>query len=305
MCAEPIRERKGNSAKNSRDLTWPPVPEALPHPVVDNHTHFDIRDGSVEFSIRARLDQAAAVGVPRAVQIGCDLDSARWTAQMVEGFPELVAGVAIHPNEAPLHARGHDHAGRPLVSLDEALHEIEALLGSTPKMRVVGETGLDYFRTSRKDAAALAAQADSFRAHIALAKKHGLALQIHDRDAHADVLRILREEGAPERTVFHCYSGDAEMARECVEAGYFLSFAGTVTFKSARDLREAVVVTPLAQMLVETDAPYLTPEPFRGRPNASYLVPHTLRLLADLKDVPLEHACREIEATSERVYGAW
>ena len=176
------------------------------------------------------------------------------------------------------------------------------MLASHPRVRVIGETGLDYFRTGPEG---VAAQQDSFRWHIDLAKRSGKALQVHDRDAHADVLRILAEEGAPERTVLHCFSGDLVMARECVELGYFLSFSGTVTFKNAQDVRNALSVTPMDNLLVETDAPFLTPVPHRGATNAPYLVPLTVRAMAGVLNVDVPALCTAVAANSERVYGSW
>lgn len=283
----------------------PPLPEPLPVPVVDNHTHLDIgrRDGAAtddatagDATLRDLLDAATSVGVPRAVQIGCDLESARWTVGAVEEHPELVGGVAIHPNEAPVLAR----AG----TLDDALAEIEAL-AAHPRVRVVGETGLDWFRTDPRDDAASRAQHASFRAHIEMAKRLDLALQVHDRDAHDDVLAVLAEVGAPERTVLHCFSGDAAMAAECSRRGYYLSFAGTVTFKNAGGLRDALALVGPERVMVETDAPFLTPAPHRGRPNAGYLVPHTVRVMAEVLDVGLEAMCHRLRETTESVYGDW
>ena len=278
----------------------PPLPEPLPSPVVDNHTHLDIRigqDGPPPASaVCELLDAATSVGVPRSVQIGCEPASARWTVEAVDAHPELVGGVAIHPNEAPVLAR----AG----TLDDALAEIEAL-AAHPRIRVVGETGLDWYRTDAGDPAAADAQHASFRAHIEIAKRQGLALQIHDRDAHDDVLAVLADVGAPDRTVLHCFSGDAAMAAECVRRGYVLSFAGTVTFKNADGLRAALRVAGPDRVLVETDAPFLTPTPYRGRPNASYLVPHTVRVMAEVLDVGLERLCASIARTTEQVYGTW
>ncbi|MDF8266526.1 TatD family hydrolase [Luteipulveratus flavus] len=272
----------------------PAAPDRLPLAVVDNHTHLDIaRDGGPLPDVRQVIDEAVAVGVDRMVQIGCDLDGARFTAKVVDEHPELLGGVAIHPNEAP---RLHD-AGR----LQEAWDEIEQI-ASHPRIRVIGETGLDYFRTGPEG---VAAQQDSFRWHIDLAKRSGKALQIHDRDSHEDVLRILSEEGAPDQTVLHCFSGDIEMARECIQRGYFLSFAGTVTFKNARSLRNALSITPLEQVLVETDAPYLTPSPHRGATNAPYLVPLTVRAMAGVLNVDVPSLCRAISDNSERVFGPW
>jgi TatD DNase family protein len=279
-------------------VSWPPAPEPLPLPVVDDHCHLDIpassRDEAVEErSLDEALAAAAAVNVPRAVQVGYDVESSRWSVEAAASYPQLVAGVALHPNEAPrLAAKG---------GLDEAFAVIEAL-AAHPRVRVVGETGLDTFRTGPDGAAA---QEESFRRHIDLAKRTGKVLQIHDRDAHADVLRILAEEGAPERTVLHCFSGDAAMAHECVRRGYVVSVAGTVTFTNARALRQAVQVTPLDLLQVETDAPYLTPAPHRGRPNAGYLVPLTVRAIAETKGCGLEELCAALATTAERLYGPW
>ena len=272
----------------------PPAPDPLPIPVVDNHCHLDIsRDDSDLPDIQAVIDAATAVGVPRMVQIGCDLPGARFTVEVIDRYAALLGGVALHPNEAPnLHELGE---------LDSAKAEIE-LLASHPRVRVIGETGLDYFRTGPEG---IAAQQDSFRWHIDLAKRTGKVLQIHDRDAHEDVLRILAEEGAPDTTVLHCFSGDMAMARECVERGYLLSFAGTVTFKNARDLRNALSVIPLDNLLVETDAPYLTPAPHRGATNAPYLVPLTVRAMAGVLNVDVPSLCTALAASSDRVYGPW
>jgi TatD DNase family protein len=264
----------------------PPPPEPLAVPVLDSHTHLDIVGGDLAAGITA----ARAVGVDRLVQVGVDVDSSRWGASLAEREPAVLATVALHPNEAPR-----------IKSLDEALRVIEGL-ARHERVRGIGETGLDTFRTGE---AGRAAQERSFRAHVQLAKDTGKALVIHDRDAHADVLRVLDEEGAPDTVVLHCFSGDESFAVECVKRGYVLSFAGTVTFKNAARLREAARVTPLDQILVETDAPYLTPMPYRGRPNASYLVPLTVRALAAAKEVDLDELCAAISATGGRVFGTW
>ncbi|WP_084253061.1 TatD family hydrolase [Devriesea agamarum] len=300
--APPRKRDEVDTRRRSRDRSWPDLPDGLPSPVVDNHCHLDFSDGEHALDVEEQIHRAAEVGVERIITIGCELDSARWTAELLAREPRLSGGVAIHPNDAVLHVRGTDRHGREAVSLDEAIAEIAGLLRG-PGMVVVGETGLDWFRTSRRDEAARAAQFESFRAHIALAKELDLPMQIHDRDAHRDVLDVLASDGAPELTVFHCFSGDAEMARECVEHGYYLSFAGTVTFSNASDLREALALTPLDRVLVETDAPFLTPVPYRGRPNASYLVPLTMRMIADVKGVDLETACRVVRANTRAVYG--
>src|SRR6478609_3652338 len=247
-------------------MTRPPAPEPLPHPVVDNHCHLDIARGDEDaLPVLEALSAAAAVGVTRIVQIGCDLPGARWAVEAAATYDALVAGVALHPNEVPR-----------LPSLDDAMAEIEALAGAHDRVRAVGETGLDHFRTGEEGRAV---QEESFRRHIDLAKRLDKTLVIHDRDAHEDVLRVLDSEGAPERWVMHCFSGDADFARACLDRGAYLSFAGTVTFKNAGYLREALAITPRERVLVETDAPYLTPHPHRGRTNASYLVPLTLRTM--------------------------
>lgn len=279
-----------------RDRERPPAPDPLPHPVVDNHCHLDIADGdwvSTEEAIAA----AAAVGVPRIVQIGCDLPGARWAVAAAAEHDALVAGVALHPNEAPrLAATGE---------LDAAIEEIERLATAHDKVRAVGETGLDRFRHAQSGTGeeGWAAQEESFRRHIDLAKRLDKTLVIHDREAHDDVLRVLDEEGAPERWVMHCFSGDDAFARRCLDRGAHLSFAGTVTFKNAAPLRNALAVTPRDRVLVETDAPYLTPTPHRGRPNASYLVPLTVRAMADVLGSDLEELCRAIDANTEAAFG--
>lgn len=272
----------------------PPAPEPLPHPVVDNHCHLDVRRGPDEepVDVEALLAAAAAVGVPRIVQIGCDLPGARWAVKAATTHDALVAGVALHPNEAPLLAA----AGR----LEEALAEIERLAASHPRVRAVGETGLDTFRTGEEGRAA---QVASFAAHIDLAKRLDKTLVIHDRDAHEQVLEVLDAEGAPERWVMHCFSGDADFARRCLDRGAHLSFAGTVTFKNAQPLREALAVAPQDRILVETDAPYLTPTPHRGRLNASYLVPLTVRTMAETRGEDLGELCAALDANTEVAFG--
>ena len=276
-----------------RDRERPPLPEALPHPVVDNHCHLDIADGPEGswLPTEEALDRAASVGVTRVVQIGCDLPGARWAVDIAAAHDAVVAGVALHPNEAPVLAE----RGR----LDEGLAEIEAL-AAHERVRAVGETGLDYFRTGPDGRAD---QRRSFREHIALAKRLDKTLVIHDRDAHDDVLAILDEEGVPDRFVMHCFSGDAAFARACLDRGGWLSFAGTVTFKNAEPVREALRMAPLERVLVETDAPYLTPTPFRGRPNASYLVPLTIRAMAQTRGAGLVDLCRAVDANTDAAYG--
>ena len=270
------------------------APDPLPIAVVDNHVHLDItRDGDEPLDVAEAIARAEAVGVTRLVQVGCDLAGIAFTMAAVDAHPEIVGGIALHPNEVPkLAAAGTLSAAYGIVERDAA-HE---------RIRVIGETGLDYFRTPPEGRAV---QQDGFRWHIDLAKRLGKALQVHDRDAHDDVLRILDEEGAPERTVLHCFSGGPAMARECVARGYYLSFAGTVTFKNAKALRDALAATPLDRVLVETDAPYLTPHPHRGATNASFLVPHTIRAMAGVLNVDVPTLCRAVADNSERVYGTW
>ena len=278
-----------------RDLSRPPAPEPLPHPVVDNHCHLDMTlEGTEELGPTQALADAAAVGVTRIVQIGCELDSARWSVRLAEEAPGIVAGVALHPNEAPRQAA----AGR----LEEQLAEIERL-AEHPRVRAVGETGLDHFRTGEEGREA---QEESFRRHIDLAKRLGKALVIHDREAHADVLRVIDSEGAPERVVMHCFSGDAAFAKACLDRGFWLSYAGTVTFKNAGDVREALAVTPEDRVLVETDAPFLTPMPYRGRPNSSTLVPLTMRFMALHRGTDLAQLCAAVDANTDAAFGgAW
>lgn len=280
----------------------PPLPEPLRVAVADSHTHLDMQSGTVEEG----LAKAASVGVTTVVQVGCDVKGSRWAAETAAAYDNVHAAVALHPNEAPRIVHGDPdgwsrqgaRTGGGEAALDDALAEIEAL-AALPHVKAVGETGLDYFRTGPEG---MAAQERSFRAHIEIAKRQGKALVIHDRDAHADVLRVLGEEGAPERTVFHCYSGDAEMARECAAAGYYMSFAGTVTFKNAAPLREALAVAPLELVLVETDAPYLTPAPYRGRPNAPYLIPLTVRAMAAVRGIDEDAMATALAANTARAF---
>ncbi|MEV6964874.1 TatD family hydrolase [Hamadaea sp. NPDC051192] len=282
---------RSQRAADRRTRPAPEAPAALPVAVLDSHVHLDIvgSDGS-GWSVEDQIAAARAVGVDRLVQVGVDVTSSQWSAALAERVPAVLATVALHPNEAPR-----------LADLDAALAVIDSLAGQ-PRVRGIGETGLDFFRTGEDG---LKAQEHSFRGHIEIAKRTGKALVIHDRDAHADVLRVLDDAGAPDTVVLHCFSGDVFFAAECVRRGYVLSFAGTVTFKNAPHLREAAALTPPSQLLVETDAPYLTPMPHRGAPNASYLIPLTVRGLAEAKGLPVEEVCQGISATGERVFGPW
>ncbi|GLX54225.1 AraC family transcriptional regulator [Streptomyces hygroscopicus subsp. hygroscopicus] len=293
----------GQSGSQGDKKAAPPLPAPLRVPVADSHTHLDMQSGTVEEG----LAKAASVGVTRVVQVGCDVDGSRWAAEIARTHESVHAAVALHPNEAPRIVHGdpdgwsRQGARRPggQAALDEALAEIDRL-AALPHVRGVGETGLDYFRTGPEGKEA---QERSFRAHIEIAKRRGRALVIHDREAHADVLRVLKEEGAPERTVFHCYSGDAEMAGICAREGYFMSFAGNVTFKNAQHLRDALAVAPLELVLVETDAPFLTPAPYRGRPNAPYLVPVTVRAMAAVRGIDEDVLATALNANTARAFG--
>lgn len=329
-------------ARRSRPRGWPEPPEPLPVPVVDNHTHLEtvvgfLGDGAEDDGVGAagearggtgiddgaarppypprtvtdHLALASAVGVPRMVQVGCDVEAALWTDAAVREHEALLGAVAIHPNEAVLHAGvrevapdGLEPDPRPRhdLPLDEAIAQVASIARANPRIRAIGETGLDFFRAGE---AGRAVQREAFRAHIALAKELGLALQIHDRDAHAEVIEVLERDGAPERTVFHCFSGDGAMASLCAERGWYLSFAGPVTYPANAELRRALRATPIDLLLVETDAPYLTALPLRGRPNAPYLMPHTVRAIAREREVPLEALCDAVERTCTAVYGTW
>jgi TatD DNase family protein len=276
--------RLADDRKYGRTGDPPPLPAPLRVPAVDSHAHLDLMNASVTYA----LADAAAAGVPRVVTVGIDVPSSTWCADAAAKHDAILAAVALHPNEAP-------------TSTPEDFAEIERL-AQLPRVRAVGETGLDHYRTGEDGRAE---QEASFRRHIDLAKRVGKALVIHDRDAHEDVLRVLAEEGAPDRVVFHCFSGDADFARRCVDAGYVLSFAGNVTFKNAADLREAAAVPPDDQLLVETDAPFLTPMPYRGRPNAPYLIPLTVRALAEVRNVDEDRVAAAVAATADRVFGPW
>ena len=292
--ASHIRSRDSASPEGqTRDLEYPPLPEPLVVGIYDNHTHLEIAGGENSLDYREHLDRASSVGVRGVVQVGNDLETSRWSADIAAREPRVLAAVAIHPNEAPR----YDAEG----ILDEALAEIDEL-ASRPRVRAIGETGLDFFRTGDEGRGA---QFRSFEAHIEIAKQHGLALQIHDRDAHREVVETLLRVGAPERTVFHCFSGDAELAQICADNGWYLSFAGTVTFKNAQNLRDALELVPRRLVLVETDAPFLTPVPFRGRPNAPYLIPHTLRAMATQLGTDVSMLAALITSNTEEVYGLW
>ncbi len=262
----------------------PPPPEPLPAATVDAHTHLDACGATTPELLTAAMDRAAAVGVARAVTVADDLPSARWVVDAATWDDRVTAAVALHPT-------------RTAAVTEDDLAEIERL-ARHPRVVAVGETGLDYYW----DYAPPAAQQRAYRWHIALAKRLGKPLMIHDREAHADVLRILAEEGPPATVVFHCFSGDAAMARECVEAGYVLSFAGPVTFRNAPALRAAAALVPDDQLLVETDAPFLTPHPHRGRANEPFCLPWTVRALAAVRGVTDERLASCARRNAERVF---
>lgn len=303
----------------TRERGWPGDDEPLPSPVVDNHTHLDSvvgwqADGwpdDVPADLAAHLARARRAGIGRMVHVACDLDALDRVGPMVGEHPELLAAVAVHPNEAVLHAGvrevapdGLDPTPEPRheVPLDEAVAAVERLARGNDRVRAIGETGLDFFRGGP---AGRAVQRAAFRDHIALAKQLGLVLQIHDRDAHAEVVEVLLADGAPQRTVFHCFAGDVELAAICAEHGWYASFAGPLTFRANDGLRAAAALMPAPLLQVETDAPYLTPMPYRGRPNAPYLMGGTVRELARVRDVDLGALCARLSETSEQLYGPW
>ncbi|EMD27323.1 TatD family hydrolase [Amycolatopsis azurea] len=262
----------------------PPIPDRLPVSVVDAHTHLDACGAVTAADVTAMVDRAERAGVSRVITVADDLTAARWAAQASTWDSRVWAAVAIHPT------RTKDFG-------DDEKSEVESL-AKEPRVVAVGETGLDYYW----DYSPHDAQQDAFRWHIDLAKRIGKPLMIHDRDAHDDVLRILEEEGAPERVVFHCFSGDELIARRCIDAGYVLSFAGTVSFRNARGLHEAARIVPADQYLVETDAPFLTPHPFRGRPNEPYCAAYTVRHLASLRGEAVHEVAEAVRVTAERVF---
>lgn len=315
-----------SASKKDRKRAFPEVPAPLAVPIVDNHTHIypDPAPEPGQDAPIQRVNNAGAwkpplllenlregmarAGVRAAITSGCEYPALEWTADLARGCPEIWAALAIHPNEAAMHAGVREVAPDGLEPRVEEHHSIPladaiarvAELCADDAVVAVGETGLDYFRTGEEGRAA---QKCSFREHIALAKELGKPLQIHDRDAHADVVEILKRDGAPERTVFHCFSGDADLAVVCREQGWYASLAGTVTYPANAYLREAFEVLPDELVLVETDAPYLTPVPYRGQPNAAWAVAYTAAYLAELRLVPLADFCAKVDATTREVYG--
>ena len=281
--------------RHNRDLDRKPgpIPAPLNSKTVDSHAHLELIHNSEPDSplIKQTLDEAAAVGIDRVVQVGYSAEQSIWSVKCAESFVgRVLAAVALHPNEAPV-----------VDDLENDLKVIEEL-ASHPRVRAIGETGLDFFRTAED---LQEKQKYSFRRHIKIAKDHNKALVIHDRDAHRAVLDLLIEEGAPSNTIFHCYSGDAAMAKECISNKYILSFAGTVTFKNAPELREAVALVPIELLLVETDSPFLSPMPNRGSLNTPAQIPNTLRAIADVRGESADYLAHAISENAERIFGSF
>jgi TatD DNase family protein len=281
--------------RHNRDLDRPsaPLPEALPVNCVDTHAHLEIVTNTEpdDLAIRKVLDDSASVGINRIVQVGYSVEQSRWSVRLAEIWnEEVLAAVALHPNEAPVVP---DLEGDLAIIDQLALH---------PRVRAIGETGLDFYRT---ESSLQDRQRYSFKKHIEIAKRHKKALVIHDRDAHRAVLDLLDEVGAPEKVIFHCFSGDLSMAQECIAAGYYLSFAGTVTFKNAPQLREAVKAVPLNQLLVETDSPFLAPMPHRGTLNTPAQIPHILRFIAGERGEDLSLLANAVTANAEEIFGSF
>ena len=266
-----------------------PPPEPLPAAALDSHCHLEM----IERPLGEVLTAARAAGITRVVTIGTDLATSRWAVDAAYGHAGLYAAVAVHPNETAAAASSPEQRTEVLAQIAE--------LARLERVRAIGETGLDYYR----DHASPVVQREWFRAHIAIAKQAGKALVIHDRDAHEDVLEILEADEPPDKVIFHCFSGDAAMAKRCAEAGYVMSFAGNLTFKNAGTLREAAAAAPDGLLLAETDAPFLTPVPQRGKPNSPALVAHTIRALAEIRHTPVADLCAQLTATGERMFGPW
>ncbi len=267
----------------------PPAPQPL-SPLVDAHTHLDACGAKDGADVRAIVDRAAAVGVTAVVTIADDLASARWATQAAEWDPRVYAAVALHPTRAD-------------ALTGAARAEIEQL-AANPRVVAVGETGMDLYWPGRLEGCAdPAVQREAFAWHIDLAKRTGKPLMIHNREADAEVLDVLRAEGAPDTVIFHCFSSGPDLARACADAGWLVSLSGTVSFRNARELREAVPLVPTTQLLVETDAPFLTPHPYRGAPNEPYCLPYTARALAELIDRPAEELAQVTTDNARRTYG--
>ena len=281
--------------RHNRDIErqQAPLPEPLPVPTVDAHAHLEIvtNDAADSEAVRTILDEAKSVNVDRVVQVGYSAEQSQWCVDLANHYPgRVLAAVALHPNEAPV-VKDLEH--------DWAIIE---KLAQEPRVRAIGETGLDYFRTPPE---LQKRQQESFKWHIELAKKSKKALVIHDRDSHEDVLSVLLEVGAPEKTVFHCFSGDVAMAKTCIERGYILSFAGTMTFKNAPELREAVKLVPHDQLLVETDSPFLAPTPHRGALNTPAQIANIVRAMAAERNDDVAELATALSVNAERIFGSF
>jgi TatD DNase family protein len=292
--SEFIRTRVSYDGNETRPQHYPDLPQPLEVGTYDNHAHLEIADGETPLTIEQHLSLMREVNMLGAVQVGVTLDSSIWSAQVASENPMLLAAVALHPNEAPLYENQ--------AALDEAISQI-AELAKQPRVRAVGETGLDFFRTQGEQALAL--QMRSFVSHIEIAKENDIALQIHDREAHDEVVATLKRVGSPEKVILHCFSGDVALVEIAKNNGWYISFAGNITFKKNQYLRDALLAADIRQVLIETDAPFLTPEPLRGRPNAPYLVPHTLRYMAELLAVDVNRLAEQINRNTENAYGSW
>jgi len=288
-----LRARKDFGVTESKKREYPPLPEKLTTTTVDAHCHLDIEDEDIFMSVEDSLAKAKAVGITGIVQVGVDVPSSRWAVKTAKEFSQIHATVTLQPNEAPVIALEKGES-----ALDEAIAEI-AELAKEDVVRAIGETGVDFFRTSEEGRAF---QEKSFRAHIQIANKLNKPVMVHDRDAHLDALRILDDEKA-QQVIFHCFSGDKAFAQELVKRGWYLSFAGTCTFKNAQSLRDALQVTPLENVLVETDAPFLTPMPYRGYPNSSYMIPLTLATMAKEMNVDINTVADATRTNAEKLFG--
>ena len=281
--------------RHNRDIEreQAPLPAPLPVPTVDSHAHLEIvtNEAADSDAVRTILDDAKSVNVDRIVQVGYSAEQSQWCVDLANNYPgRVLATVALHPNEAPIvEDMEHDWA-------------IIEKLAQEPRVRAIGETGLDYFRTPPE---LQQRQQESFKWHIELAKKTKKALVIHDRDSHEDVLSVLLEVGAPEKTVFHCFSGDVAMAKICIERGYILSFAGTMTFKSAPELREAVKLVPHDQLLAETDSPFLAPAPHRGALNTPAQIANIVRAMATERGEDVAQLATALSLNAERIFGSF
>jgi TatD DNase family protein len=288
-----LRARKDFGVTESKKREYPPLPEKLTTTTVDAHCHLDIEDEDIFMSVEDSLAKAKAVGITGIVQVGVDVASSKWAVKTAKEFSQIHATVALHPNDAPLIALEKGES-----ALDEAIAEI-AELAKEDVVKAIGETGVDFYRTSEEGRDF---QEKSFRAHIQIANKLNKPVMVHDRDAHLDALRILDDEKA-QQVIFHCFSGDKEFAQELVKRGWYLSFAGTCTFKNAQSLRDALQVTPLENVLVETDAPFLTPMPYRGYPNSSYMIPLTLATMAKEMNVDINTVADATRTNAEKLFG--